>query len=189
MLWAGDRLDGATLRAPKLGVWSDQPDEGAFLEPGASVGTLAQLSQRFQLVVPEGVSGRVALSGTSRDARPVAYGETLLRVLAVSGVEAVVPTANGAVSAAVSGTKQIVAPTDGVFYRAPSLSASPYVAVGDRLTVGQAIGLIEVMKTFNPIAFGGAGFPDEAVVVQILAEDGQEVRAGEPLVVVKPLGS
>ena len=43
------------------------------------------------------------------------------------------------------------------------------------------------MKTFNPIAYGGAGFPDEAEVVDILAADGQEVRAGQALLVLKKI--
>jgi biotin carboxyl carrier protein len=52
---------------------------------------------------------------------------------------------------------------------------------------GQAVGLIEVMKTFNPIAYGGLGLPDEAEIVEVLAADGQEVRAGQALFVVKTL--
>ena len=78
-------------------------------------------------------------------------------------------------------------PTDGVFYRSPAIDAKAYVQVGDRITTGQPLGLIEVMKTFNPIAYGGAGLPDEAEIVEIAAADGQEVRAGQALVIVKTL--
>jgi biotin carboxyl carrier protein len=70
---------------------------------------------------------------------------------------------------------------------APAVDAKPYVGAGDRVTRGQPIGLIEVMKTFNPIAYGGAGLPDEAEVVEVVAADGQEVRAGQALVVVRTL--
>jgi len=38
------------------------------------------------------------------------------------------------------------------------------------------------MKTFNPIAYGGPGLPDEAEVVEVLVTDGQEVVRGQPLV-------
>jgi hypothetical protein len=43
------------------------------------------------------------------------------------------------------------------------------------------------MKTFNPIAYGGAGFPDEAEIVAVLVADAEEVRAGQALVTVKRL--
>jgi biotin carboxyl carrier protein len=52
---------------------------------------------------------------------------------------------------------------------------------------GQPVGLIEVMKTFNPILYGGGELPDEAEVVALAAEDESEVRAGQPLVIVRKL--
>ena len=82
----------------------------------------------------------------------------------------------------------IGAPTDGVFYRSPSAGREAVRRRRrPRQVTGRPIGLIEVMKTFNPITYGGPGFPDEAEVVEILAADGQEVRAGQALVVVKKL--
>jgi len=83
------------------------------------------------------------------------------------------------------GLHAIIAPTDGVFYRAASPGAAPFVAVGDRLAVGRPVGLIEVMKTFNQIVYGGPGYPPEAEVVEIRALDVGEVRAGDVLVVVR----
>jgi acetyl-CoA carboxylase biotin carboxyl carrier protein len=177
--------DGAvTLRAPRLGLWSDHPREGELVQPGSTVGTLTQLSRRFVLVVPDDVSGRVAIEGRSQDALPVEYGEPLCRVLATA--------IGGAGVAAVAarpkrGTLTIVAPTDGVFYAAPAAGARPFVTAGERIGIGRPVGLIEVMKTFSPIAYGGAGYPEEAEVVEVLAADGQEVRAGQPIVVVKKL--
>ena len=188
MLVATDTSAGTILKAPKLGVFSDHPEEGAFVEPGACVGRIAQLTHRFQLVVPDGVSGRVTVIGAAFRARPVAYGEDLLRITPVTGLPRMA-TPRGVVSATVSGAAQILAPTDGVFYRAPATGAPPYVVVGERVKTGQPIGLIEVMKTFNPIAYGGAGVPDDGIVIQILVGDGQEVRAGDALIVVKASGS
>jgi biotin carboxyl carrier protein len=48
-----------------------------------------------------------------------------------------------------------VAPTNGVFYGRPAPDAEPFVRVGERIAIGQPIGLIEVMKTFNQILFEG----------------------------------
>lgn len=185
-LLAETQADGGTvLRAPKLGRWSDRPEGGSDMAPGSTAGTLTQIARRFTLVIPEGVSGRVDYEPRPEAAVPVEFGQPLFRV---------VPHATGAAHASAktkdapragSGTVEIVAPTDGVFYRAPSAGAAPYVAPGDRLRSGQAVGLIEVMKTFNPIAYGGPGLPDEAVVVDVVAADGVEVRAGQALVVIK----
>jgi acetyl-CoA carboxylase biotin carboxyl carrier protein len=187
LLLGTDAHAGTLLRAPKLGLWSDHPENGALVEPGSSAGTLTQLGRRFVLVIPDGVSGRVAIEGRSQDALPVEYGELLFRVTASEsrqeGARAVEPTG----SRVAKGALEIVSPTDGVFYRAAALGAKPYVVIGERVATGRSVGLIEVMKTFNPIAYGGAGFPDEAEVVEILAADGQEVRAGQALVVLKRL--
>ena len=110
------------------------------------------------------------------------FGQPLFRVEPHAAGEAPRSCEGRKTARAASGTLEIVAPTDGVFYRAPSAGAAPYVAPGDRIRSGQAVGLIEVMKTFNPIAYGGPGLPDEAVVVDVLAADGVEVRAGQALV-------
>jgi acetyl-CoA carboxylase biotin carboxyl carrier protein len=180
--------DGATiLRAPKLGLWSEHPRNGTFVEAGSPVGILTQLRRRYALVVPDGVSGRVDSAGRPQSTVPVEYGERLLRVVAAAGrtIDAAGETAEASLAA--HGALQIVAPTDGVFYRSPAIGSAPYVVAGARVVTGQPVGLIEVMKTFNPIVYGGAGLPDEAQVVDVLVADGAEIRAGQPLVIVKTL--
>ena len=187
VLVAQDAEPGTILRAPLVGLWSAPPRNGAVVEPGSAVGTVAQLSRRFVLVIPEGVSGRVAIAGRPHDAVPLEYGQALFRVTPFAGCDADMVPGNAEDSRTPSDALEVGAPTDGVFYRSPALDAKPYVDVGDRVTTGQAVGLIEVMKTFNPIAYGGAGLPDEAEIVAVLATDGQEVRAGQALFVVKTL--
>lgn len=186
-LLSADGSSGDVLRAPRLGLWSDHPQDGTFVEPGSPAGTLTQLGRRFLLVIPDGVSGRVAIEGRTQDALPVEYGEVLFRVTAMKSRKTGARSGAPQASRAAKGALEIVSPTDGVFYRAAALGAKPYVVVGERVATGRPVGLIEVMKTFNPIAYGGAGFPDEAEVIEILAADGQEVRAGQALVVVKRL--
>ncbi len=187
LLLADDGEAGTALRSPKLGLWSEHPEDGAFVESGSFAGTLSQLGRRFLLVVPEGVSGRVAIEGRRQNSIPVEYGETLFRVTADASRDAIAGAKEPKASRGVKGAFEIVSPTDGVFYRAAALGAKPFVTVGERVATGRAVGLIEVMKTFNPIAYGGAGFPDEAEVVDILAADGQEVRAGQALLVLKKI--
>ncbi len=187
VLVANDAPEGTIVRAPMVGLWSQSPPNGTIVEPGSSVGTLAQLRRRFFLVIPDGVAGRVRMEGRPHDAVPVEYGQTLFRVTPIASLDAGTIPGTVEASRATSGVFEVGSPTDGVFYRAPALDARPYVGVGDRIKAGQPLGLIEVMKTFNPIAYGGAGLPDEAEVVEVVAVDGQEVRAGQALVIVKTL--
>ena len=63
VLIAKDADGATTLRAPKLGLWSDHPRDGALVSPGSDVGTLTQLNRRYALVIPDGVAGRVAIAG------------------------------------------------------------------------------------------------------------------------------
>lgn len=70
----------------------------------------------------------------------------------------------------------VSAPVFGIFHRAPNPGANPFVSVGDSVEVGQSLFIIEAMKVFNTIAAERAG-----KIVRILAEDGQEVDAGQPV--------
>jgi acetyl-CoA carboxylase biotin carboxyl carrier protein len=72
------------------------------------------------------------------------------------------------------------APLTGIFYAAPSPGATPYVAVGDHVAVGQIIGLIEAMKLFNEIKSDLAGR-----VARVCVDTGALVKAKQPLIEVE----
>jgi acetyl-CoA carboxylase biotin carboxyl carrier protein len=76
-------------------------------------------------------------------------------------------------------------PTDGIFYRKPDPESPPYVAVGDVITPGTRLGLVEVMKCFNQIRLEGDTLPSRCEVIQIPVEDGCEVTLGQVLFVLK----
>ncbi|MDP3852126.1 acetyl-CoA carboxylase biotin carboxyl carrier protein [Phenylobacterium sp.] len=71
-------------------------------------------------------------------------------------------------------------PMVGTIYLQPQPDAPSFIKVGDTVTVGQTLMIVEAMKTMNPIPATKAG-----KVVEILVEDGQPVEFGEPLVVVE----
>jgi acetyl-CoA carboxylase biotin carboxyl carrier protein len=75
----------------------------------------------------------------------------------------------------------VKAPLTGIYYGAPSPGATPYVSVGDYVSVGQIIGLIEAMKLFNEIKSDLAGR-----VVRVCADNGALVKARQPLIEVEP---
>jgi acetyl-CoA carboxylase biotin carboxyl carrier protein len=74
------------------------------------------------------------------------------------------------------------APLTGIFYRSPSPQAQPYVQVGSNVAAGEVIGLIEAMKLFNEIRSTAAGR-----VRRIFIENGQLVRAHQPLIELEPV--
>ncbi len=80
-----------------------------------------------------------------------------------------------------SGYHKIHAPIVGTFYRAPSPESAPYINVGDKITVGQVISIIEAMKIMNEIESDVEG-----TVVEVLVEDTSPVEFNQPLVIVDP---
>jgi acetyl-CoA carboxylase biotin carboxyl carrier protein len=65
-------------------------------------------------------------------------------------------------------------------YSQPEPGASAFVKVGDVVTEGQKLFIIEAMKTMNPVPSPRAG-----TVTAILVHDSQPVEFGEPLCVIE----
>jgi acetyl-CoA carboxylase biotin carboxyl carrier protein len=74
----------------------------------------------------------------------------------------------------------VVSPMVGVAYLAPEPGAPTFVNVGQQVTVGQTLMLIEAMKTFNQIKAPKAG-----TVTAILVQSGAPVEYGEALIVLE----
>lgn len=72
---------------------------------------------------------------------------------------------------------QILSPLPGTFYSRPSPDQPAFKVVGDTVAVGDVIGLIEVMKSFNEVMADQAG-----TLVAFIAEDEEPVMAGQPLI-------
>ena len=73
--------------------------------------------------------------------------------------------------------KQILSPLPGTFYRKPAPDKPVYKTEGDTVAVGDVIGLIEVMKSFNEVKADVAGR-----IVKFIADNEEPVMAGQPLV-------
>jgi acetyl-CoA carboxylase biotin carboxyl carrier protein len=89
------------------------------------------------------------------------------------------PTAPMAADAA-SHPGAVVSPMVGVAYLSPEAGAPPFVTIGQQVTAGQTLLLIEAMKTFNQIKAPKAG-----TVAAILVQSGVPVEYGEALVVLE----
>lgn len=70
----------------------------------------------------------------------------------------------------------ILSPLPGTFYMKPSPEAEPYKTPGDPVSVGDTVGLIEVMKTFIEVKS-----EIEGTFTAYVAEDGHPVTAGQQL--------
>jgi len=69
----------------------------------------------------------------------------------------------------------------GTFYRAPAPGESPFVEIGNRITAGQTICILEAMKLMNELEAEVSG-----EVVEILVDNGTPVEFGQVLMRVKP---
>ncbi len=97
------------------------------------------------------------------------------------------PAAASAPAASVSATppvndlsNAVTAPMVGTAYLAPSPDARPFVEVGQTVSEGEPLMIIEAMKTMNQIPA-----PRSGKVTAILVEDAQPVEFGEPLLVIE----
>jgi oxaloacetate decarboxylase alpha subunit len=79
---------------------------------------------------------------------------------------------------------RVEAPMVGVFYSAPSPDAAPFVQVGDAVSVGQTLCILEAMKLMNEVKADR-----EAVVRAIHVENAQAVEFGQLLFELEPVGA
>jgi len=75
----------------------------------------------------------------------------------------------------------IKSPIVGTFYKSPSPTSDPFVAVGQHVEKGVVVCIIEAMKLMNDIESEVAG-----EIVAVLVENGQPVEYGEKLFAVRP---
>jgi acetyl-CoA carboxylase biotin carboxyl carrier protein len=74
----------------------------------------------------------------------------------------------------------VKSPMVGTVYLQPQPGADTFVKVGDTVSQGQTLMIIEAMKTMNPVPAPRAG-----KVVELLVGDSQPVEFGEPLIVLE----
>src|SRR5262245_16809899 len=78
---------------------------------------------------------------------------------------------------------EVKSPMVGTYYKSPEPGAKAYVAVGDRVSKGQILCIIEAMKIMNEIESEYSG-----VIREILVQDAQPVEYGQVLFKIDPNG-
>lgn len=74
----------------------------------------------------------------------------------------------------------IVSPLPGIFYRKPAPDKPPFVNEGDTITIGQTLGIVEIMKQFTEIHSDVAG-----VLESFEVSEGDMVNPGDAIIVIR----
>lgn len=175
------------LTSPSPGLFRAAVRAGDLVRPGAVLGELEVLGRLVAVVAPEGVRGAVIATPGDGLARPAVDFGAVLAAIDPRGAagepasETGPAAAPGAAGPAGATGRVFRAPTSGRFYGRPGPDKPPFVAAGDALAPGATICLLEVMKTFHRVTYGG----EPARVKEVLIADGADVNAGDPLLALE----
>ncbi|MAY62502.1 MAG: acetyl-CoA carboxylase, biotin carboxyl carrier protein [Rhizobiales bacterium] len=97
-----------------------------------------------------------------------------------SAAPAAAPAASEPAAKPASSGNAVPSPMVGTAYMAPSPGARPFIEVGQTVSEGQTLLIIEAMKTMNQIPS-----PRSGKITEILVADGSPVEYGEPLVMIE----
>jgi acetyl-CoA carboxylase biotin carboxyl carrier protein len=131
----------------------------------------------------EGVRVRVARqANVVQAAAPASTNVYVPPQVAAASTPAPTPTVDAANTKAdlAKHPGMVPSPMVGTVYSQPEPGAAAFVKVGDSVTEGQKLFIIEAMKTMNPVPSPRAG-----TVTAILVHDSQPVEFGEPLCVIE----
>jgi len=84
-------------------------------------------------------------------------------------------------STASANTVTVKSPMIGTFYRSANPESAPFVSVGDKVSAGQTVCIIEAMKLFNEIESDVSG-----TIVKVLVDNSSPVEYDQPLFEVEP---
>jgi acetyl-CoA carboxylase biotin carboxyl carrier protein len=175
--------------SPTVGNYSAMPQSGIYLPGGSFVGRLKILNTFYDLCLPGDVSGLVVADNEKDFIIPVEYGQELFRLsqdkrFLESGDQTKQLISKDGEDAESAAGCVITAFTSGIFYAKPGPDSAPFVTLGQEIKKGKALGLIEVMKTFNYIVFHGTAKGDAGTIKKIYVKDSQEVKLGQPLFLI-----
>ncbi|HEY5923438.1 MAG TPA: biotin/lipoyl-containing protein [Kofleriaceae bacterium] len=180
-------LSGDEVRAPAPGWFHLLVAADHLVTQGDVIGELDVLGRTLRITAPA-IRGLVKLPpGPALARRPVSYNDVLFRVATdISIAAATGAAADAAIGGAALGLV-FRAPTSGRFYGRPAPDKPAFVQAGGELSTGATICLLEVMKTFHRVTYGGDTFPARARVRDVLVADGADVNQGDPLLALEAL--
>jgi len=108
---------------------------------------------------------------------PVVSAAPVFSEAAVRSAAPVIEATRASEPAPIDPKECVTAPVVGIYYPAHSAEESPYVKIGDHVSVGQQVGLIQAMQMMRPVVAKQAG-----TVKAFLVKNGEEVNFGQPLI-------
>ncbi|HTJ28160.1 MAG TPA: acetyl-CoA carboxylase biotin carboxyl carrier protein [Candidatus Limnocylindria bacterium] len=154
-------------------------------DEASRIRALGEIAAEFDLDAIRVRTGEVEIEIVRRDpavhAAPIAYlpPQAAAAPAALPAPDAT--PAAGATPHAHPTARPIQAPVVGVFYRASSPGAEPFVELGQRVKLGQVLCILEAMKLMNEITSDVAG-----TVVRVIPENGELVSLGQDLFWIEP---
>ena len=136
---------------------------------------LLEHSSLTEMEITEGEE-TVKLSRTSQVVAPAQAAFAVPQVAAAAPAAPVAEAAPAANEAPALSGQVVRSPMVGTFYAAPSPDADPFIKVGQKISAGDTLCMVEAMKMFNQIESEFSG-----TVKRILVENGQPVEFDEPL--------
>jgi acetyl-CoA carboxylase biotin carboxyl carrier protein len=130
-------------------------------------------------VIPARV--RLSLNGAELD---VSWHDLSIPTIPTVPVDGSGQSATSQPDASADGIHAVRSPLVGTFYRASDPGSTPFVEVGDVVTCGQQLAIVEAMKLMNSIEADCDG-----QVVEVPVPDGSPVEFDQPLVLIKPTQS
>jgi len=153
---------------------------------------LIELLEESNLTEIEIVEGEESVrltrgGGASQQMMPQAYYQAAPPAMAPAPAQ---PPASGESSSANADSgsdeesipegEMVRSPMVGTYYASPSPDADAFVSMGQKVSEGETLCIIEAMKMFNQIEADVSG-----TIVAILAENGQPVEFDQPLFVIR----
>lgn len=149
---------------------------------------LRKLKTLIELVQESGIAELEITEGEERVriSRSVPGGQVMMPTSAMMAAAPAAAQASAASAAAAAIPEVpleeghvVKSPMVGTFYRSPSPGAPSFVDIGQTITAGQTLCIIEAMKLLNEIESEVAG-----IVKKVLLENGQPVEYGQPLFLI-----
>ncbi len=135
-----------------------------------------ELTLRKPGAIVSGAAAPVVAKAAAEDSVAVSPAAADSQPAAAPAVAPVSPLGKG------SNLLSINSPMVGTFYRSPAPEEPSFVGVGDRITAGQTVCIIEAMKLMNELEAEISG-----EIVEILVENSQPVEFGQTLMLVRPV--
>jgi acetyl-CoA carboxylase biotin carboxyl carrier protein len=176
------------LRSPAVGLWRSATTAGDLVRPGTTLGELEVLGTLYRVRAPLDAQGIVAEGeGELLGRRAVGHGDRLAVLDPNVGGAASREIERAAEAADATARGHLLrAPSSGRFYGRPGPGKPPFVSVGDVIAAGHTVCLLEVMKTFNRVVYGGAGLPERARVTRIAPAHEADLDAGAVILELEP---